>query len=504
MNSGKSRKLAYGINLLVILFATLVVLGIVNWLATKHYKRWDFGKPSAEALSDQTINVLKNLNKDVALTYFYTYSASDEDEESVDTWRDLLERYKALSKHFGYEMIDYAKNPQRVSNFFENTKKLTLEKNSSVLKSGEYVEKLPENTESALTSAIIKVTSGQMRTVCFTEGHGEHDPDVSGAGGYYKAADGLKKENFNVKRINILKDGVPSACNVVVIAGPVLAFKPEETALLEKWLDDSGKMMAMLDATGYTGLESMLNNYMIVPEDDVLKTEKSAAVGTDPFMVMADIYSSVSPITEPLSQVGVLVGNQVRAIPTYFYEARSLKLKEDILNEVKPEELIKTGDNVRVLPSKDAPLAARYRSFRTESGSKPAAQGSGAPLGEVGSQLVAATSYKVTEFEAVKATSEIPLAPKPKKTARIVIFGDSDFAADGYIEQAPNGDIFLNSIAWLAEEEQSIGIRPKQNKFIPIHFAGGRNWLILTGVLLIVPLVMFINGIIVWREKKRL
>ncbi|GEM_PF-2566032 len=504
MKSTRSRKTIHGLNLLIMVVSMILVLGTINWLGNKHYKRWDLADPANEALSDQTINVLKNLNKDVTLTYFYTFSPYEESEQSQEEWKELLERYGSISKHFKYEMIDYAKNPRRIDHFFEDTKKITLEKNGSVIKCGEYVEKISETSESALTSAIIKVTRGQMRTICFTEGHGEHDPDESGAGGYYRVREALERENFNVKQINLVREGVPEACNIIVAAGPMLPFRPEEAALLEKWLDDAGKMLVMLDSTGRTGFESLLESYMILPEDDVLKTEESAAVGVDPFLIMADVYNPSHAITMPLSQVGVIVGDQVRAIPSYFYEARSLKIKEDPLDKTKAEELVTTTDNVRVLSSKDSPLTSRYQSFRSQAGAGEAAVGARAPIGEVGPQVVAAYGLRVVEYEALKSTAEGVLDRIPKRSARLVVFGDSDFAADGFVEQVPNGDIFLNTIAWLAEEEGSIGIRPKKKKFLPIHFAGSRNWFILAGILILVPLVVLVNGILVWREKKRL
>jgi len=504
MKSGKSRRIVYGLNLAVMVAAMLAVLGAVNWLGNKHYKRWDLARPTGEVLSDQTINLLKNLDKDVKVHHFYQYSPYQEDERSRENYRELLERYKSLSDHFDYEMIDYVKNPQRVELFFEKHKKISIEPNTSVVTSGDYVERVKDTTEAALTEAIIKVTRGKVRTVCFTTGHGEHDPDESGAGGYSNAREGLKSENFEIRKINILEEGVPPECTVTVIGGPVLPFKSKEAELLKKYLDGGGNLMAMLDATGETGLEELLGEYMIVPEDDVLKTEKSAAVGSDPFLILADNYNPSHVVTQSLSQVGMLVGDRIRTIPCYFYEVRSLSIKENIPEGFDAGKLISTSDNVRVFPGDRAPLADRYREFRA-GGRQAGGEGASAPVGEVGPQVVAAYSLKVLEYEEGAATPEAGVKEKkPKRESRVIVFGDSDFAADGFIQQMPHGDVFLNSAAWLAEEEESIGIRPREKKFVPIHFAGGKNWFILLGVLVMVPLVVLINGVLVWRERKRL
>ena len=51
---------------------------------------------------------------------------------------------------------------------------------------------------------------------------------------------------------------------------------------------------------------------------------------------------------------------------------------------------------------------------------------------------------------------------KEPKKARIVVFGDSDFASNNYLNLSGNRDLFLNTVSWLAEEENLIAIRPKE------------------------------------------
>ncbi|MGB0561740.1 MAG: ABC transporter, partial [Spirulinaceae cyanobacterium] len=46
--------------------------------------------------------------------------------------------------------------------------------------------------------------------------------------------------------------------------------------------------------------------------------------------------------------------------------------------------------------------------------------------------------------------------------ARLVVFGNATFASNGWFEQQLNGDVFLNSVKWLANEaEDLLSIRPK-------------------------------------------
>ena len=47
------------------------------------------------------------------------------------------------------------------------------------------------------------------------------------------------------------------------------------------------------------------------------------------------------------------------------------------------------------------------------------------------------------------------------KQARLVVIGNSNFAANQFIGSQDNGDLFFNTIDWLAQDENLISIRPK-------------------------------------------
>lgn len=492
-------KLVYAINLVVMIVAVIAILGFLNWLSAKHYKRFNLANPTSEVLSDQTIQILKSLDQDVALTYFYTRQYGEQDEEMFQTYKNMLERYKSLSTRFNYELIDYAKNPMRVQNFMDETKDINIEEGASIIKSGDYVEKINDTSESALTQAIIKVTTGLERTVCFTEGHGEKDPDEADVGGYSSVKKFLKAENYAIRKFNVLRGGIPKECNVVVAPGPVVAFSEAEQSRLKKWIDAGGKALFLFEPTGPTGLESLLEEYGIIVKDNVLKTEDAAAIGVDPFEIFSENYDSFHPITEALSQTRFMMGDALRKIPMRMFEARALEVITEMPGDVDVTILISTFEIVREFPSTEAPTMRAMRRNRELDEDAPKG-----PMGDVSSFIVAAVAKKVIEKESSAATPEMNLEDEDEITARIVVYGDSDWAADGFIEGVPNADLFLNTIAWLAEEEQTIGIRPREKKFIPIQLSGSGNWMFLGGLLFLVPLVLVINAIFVWREKKRM
>src|SRR5689334_7934936 len=48
-----------------------------------------------------------------------------------------------------------------------------------------------------------------------------------------------------------------------------------------------------------------------------------------------------------------------------------------------------------------------------------------------------------------------------KKKSRLVVFGDSDFAVNGFFGVQRNGNLFINAVSWLAQDEGFISIKAK-------------------------------------------
>jgi len=55
--------------------------------------------------------------------------------------------------------------------------------------------------------------------------------------------------------------------------------------------------------------------------------------------------------------------------------------------------------------------------------------------------------------------------------ARIVVYGTSNIAANQFLNIQGNRDFFLNTVSWLAEEEDQISIRPKDVKQTPVFMS---------------------------------
>jgi ABC-type uncharacterized transport system involved in gliding motility auxiliary subunit len=86
----------------------------------------------------------------------------------------------------------------------------------------------------------------------------------------------------------------------------------------------------------------------------------------------------------------------------------------------------------------------------------------------------------------------------------LIVFGDSDFAANGSFNFSGNGDLFLNTVAWLAQEKGLISIRPKETRFTPLFLSQAQGKVLMYVSLLFLPASVFITGIAIWKRRRRL
>src|SRR5262245_49509707 len=65
------RRVAIGVNVITQAFIIFAILGFINFVSYRHFKRWDFSRNQTFALSSQTRNVVGNLPKPAkAIVYF--------------------------------------------------------------------------------------------------------------------------------------------------------------------------------------------------------------------------------------------------------------------------------------------------------------------------------------------------------------------------------------------------------------------------------------------------
>lgn len=98
---------------------------------------------------------------------------------------------------------------------------------------------------------------------------------------------------------------------------------------------------------------------------------------------------------------------------------------------------------------------------------------------------------------------EDELEDESEKEARLVVIGNATFATDGLFDQQLNGDVFLNSVTWLSDlENTTLSIRPKEITNRRITMTVSRQIMVIVLALVIFPLVGLLGAGITWFRRR--
>ncbi len=438
-----------GANTAVLTLAVVGILVLVNFLGFRHAERWDWTPEHLYTLSDETKKVLGGLKEDVHVIRFDKVSGRD-------ALADTMAEYRKASQRITYQVVDPQERPD-IARQYEVRRMGDI-----VVTSGTRTEHLKDSDEQSLTSAILKVTQARQKSVCFVTGHGERSLTGTDGEGYSGVQKELERENYTVKPINLVEaKQVPVACDVVVVAGPKNGYFPEETDALEKYLEAGGKVLVMEDPGTDPKLDALFASWNISVAKDLALDVSGAGqlFGLGAAVPVVTHYGS-SPITDALE-----------SRMTFFPLARTVGAA-DKKNYQKPvTELLLTSNRSFAKNNWDE----KQKELKFD-------QGKDQP-----GPLTLGVSEERKEGS---------------KTARLVVIGNSAFAANAFLTLQSNGDLFDNSVNWLAQDENLISIRPKSptNRRLTLTLAQERLFYWFS--IAMVPGIVFVTGVILWWKRR--
>jgi len=450
--------------LMVLIFTS--ILGILNFISFRHHARFDFSETESFSLAPQTLQVLKGLNHDIKITAF----VSDQGRGRSQA-KDLLSSYRYQNPHISFSLIDMDKKPSIAKQYGIN------QNDTLVLESGKQETQIKAVSEQELTNAIIRIGQDERRKVLFLEGHGEHalsDPDK---GGYSRARDDLQKQGIDTGTLSLLSEGkVPEKTAVLVIAGPEKGILPQEKEAIATYLSANGKVLLLLDPDSHADLDDFLSRWGIHMGKGLIIDTFSRLLGGD-FTIPVVTNYPVHEITQGFN------------LATFFPVSQSVNFDEAKAAVYEYKPLAQTGDN----------SWSKSRPGESSMNFNPAEDVRG-PL-----TLAAVVTRRSKTSPPDQHNHE---APPEAETAEpqptLVVFGDSDFAANGSFNFSGNGDLFLNTLTWLAQEKGLISIRPKETRFTPLFLSQAQGKVLMDVSLLFLPSAVFITGIVIWKRRRRL
>ena len=472
----KGRGAKYGTLSLVSILVFLGILVAVNYLGTRQNKRWDFTANQVFSLSDQTVRILRELQEPATFTVY-------ERQDRQQVHRDRLDEFTYHSSQVKTEFVDPDREPGRAT-------EAKIEALPTILIQHKgRTERVNSSNEQDLTNALIKAVTGQARKVYFTQGHGEKDLASSERTGYSTLAEAMKRDNYAFDSLVLItQKSVPDDATILVIPGPTTDFFPPEIEMLNAYVAKGGKVMLLLDPPAKAGaaqplLTQFLMDWGINAGNDVVLDASGMGrmLGTDASVPVVAQYPN-HPITESLT-------GAMSAYPM----ARSMAPVEGGSNSRTAQPVLTTTPQSWA-ESDIASLSAKSGQieFNADKGDK---QG---PI-----TLAAAVSApaSVTPPKPENASPDSPDAPSTPET-RVVAVGDSDFASNYAIGVPGNSDFFMNSLNWLAQQENLIAVRPRQPLDHRLTLTADQQNRIMILSLFIIPGLVFGSGVYSWWRRR--
>ncbi|HWQ55755.1 MAG TPA: GldG family protein [Bryobacteraceae bacterium] len=462
----KKRQTKYTAYAATYIVVVLAVLSAANFLANRYNKSYDATANKQFSLSDQTLKVVRNLNRDVKITYF-------DESTRFPQARDLLDRYKTLSTKLTVEYIDPVRKPQvaRAAGFRRDAPIL--------VDSGVRKEEAKSLTEEEVTGALIRSLKTGERTACFVAGSGEHGIDDTGRSGYSSLKEALERNNYKVRGISLLKAGgaadaaapatakpeVPKDCTVLVVGGPKYGYTQPAVDAIQAYVENGGRVLVMLDpplsvsgdeTSPNEELSKVLESWGVVPQKDLaLDTSGIGQIfGLGPEVPLITNYESHAIVRE------------MRETATAFPLARTLEVKAGAKGSA--EKLFSTAENSYATNK----LAANQIRIDTKNDRK-------GPL----TLAAAGTTSGTTQ-------------------GRFVVVGSSLWAANSFLRFNGNRDLMLNMVNWLTSDEDLISIRPKEAQNQPLNITGQKMSLIFWLSVVLLPMAVIGSGLVTWWRRR--
>ncbi|MGE3537141.1 MAG: GldG family protein [Candidatus Tectimicrobiota bacterium] len=471
------RSLKYGSHASLFTAIVLAVCLLLYSLGVQHNKRFDVTQGKRFTLAEQSIKLLQGLQVPIKVLGFYSLG-----ERERESFTDLLKQYAGYTDKITYEMIDPDRQPALTRQYDVTTY------NTVVLEGNGKKEKLLRLEESALTNAIVKITRGTKKVVYVMAGHGEPSLTDSDRTGYSVAKQALEEQNYVVQELLLARQPqVPDDAAAVILAGARRDLLEPEIEALTAYLGRGGHLLVLLDIdpnqpAALPGLSAFIKRYgMEAGNDVVIETNPlGRLVGGDYHMPVVLAYERHA-ITKDL-------GN----IMTMFPLVRSIQVATDLPAGVTAQGLVSTS--AESWAETDVTALREGRStFEAERDRQ----------GPIRIAAVATITPGAPPQEAATGAGQTDTDPNTPRAARLVVFGDAEFANNSFFPVQGNGNLFLNTVSWLVEEEDLIAIRPRKGGGSgPVMLTASQAPLIFWLPVVVLPLAVFGSGFLVFVRRK--
>ncbi len=469
----KNPKIKYGGYATIVTFAVIAAILVFNVLVDQLGWQIDMTDRGVYTLSQQTLDVISELNEDVTI---YVLARRNEEDQRI---MEALDRYAQASNRIRVQTVDAEQNPAFVARFDPDG--LGLRNGSVIVARGDTFRAIsgvdlysvdrrnPQaprilglNVENRITNALIFVAAGRTPVIYQLTGHGQIDLATMGA--QRRLGQQFQNANFELRTLNLAQaPQVPDDAAIVTIVRPRTDISEAEAEKLVTFLSTGGKaFIAMELAAGdLPNLAGVLERFGIgIPTAVVVDPNRDFNNG-QPLELWTQLADT--SITRPLTEANYRVFTPL-ARPIIELETRPRSVTIDPLLVTSAESYFRTNLSIASpnMTDEDVP------------GPHPVA--------------IRAIEREFTTGDEI---------------TRLVVAGDVDFIS--LVDQVPgNLDFLMNSFGWLEDQEATLSIRPRTTLQFPMQTTGTQK-LVFGGLFVIViPLGILIGGLVTWLRRRHL
>jgi hypothetical protein len=464
-----------GAHAVVALVLAGVLWGMVNYLAQRHSRSFDWSRERLYELSPRT---LKALGRDIPdVDIFIIGSRSSAWFPDVSR---LLKEYQRACRRLRLEWIDpdldLARSEELARRYrLDQADAVVLESGGRwrVLSAAEFYGKDVSvgdqptvfRGEQALTAAIYAITGRVRPVVYFLTGHGERElGNYSRANGLSSLRREMENDSMEVRDLMLGETGlIPDDCAALVVAGPARALAAPEVDLLRRYLLKKGRVLLLLEPGATAGLQPLLREWGVEAGISAYAVDPSRTLSGRELFVTS--YGK-HPITRGLA-----------GLSSIFY----------MPCPVRPLEAAAAADRPRVTV-----LAAT-----TEKGWAETSADQWPLMFDASSDLPGPVPVAV----AIERGSVGGLAARIQP-ARMVVFGDADFVGNAGLAGG-NLDFFMGAINWLVDREElsEVPVKPMpQHYFKP---SAEQLRVLFSLIVVVVPLITGLVGLVIQVRRRR-
>ena len=470
------RKFRYGTAATLITVAVIALVILLNVTVGALEDRFglaiDASALKASRLSDQTVEILNDLNEDVRIYTVYQPTTSSEIRIQVE---EMLRAYAAKSSHVTWDNINPVSDPLRVNalsggkSMAEGALIVTNADESRVkaINMSEYYytqTSVLTNTDVTVFSAESKITSGiryvthdDAGRVFFLQGHREIDPNTY----CRRLTDALDSNGYLVDTINLVtSEEKLTKGDVLIVVDPQVDMTADEYRILRDWLEDGGRMFMgvawNIDMSNMNHFVELLEYYHLGFEDVSAVEESKNSTGNWIWGQLSNLVPNLDeehPITAELEQPVVI---------PYSRPLKTVDMRE-------------SGTYYTDLLTTSSAATTYYATGETVVGKRAVAM-------------------------ALQQNADVP-----EDETRMVIIGSDIICTDTLANQSRNIDFCVSAVRWLINEDTS-AVYVRSNVVDTSYLSIGTQdlWIVTALVVVVIPLLVAVIGLVVWIRRRRL